>query len=314
MRIECLGSVELDAATLWADHPPRFHDDRKRELIARITAPVTGSLHVSRWHAVRADTTESPPGTPTFELATHAFDYPPDAPGAVAWHLNFADASLFVAYASSLLAQDELQVLEHPILGSLREALLARSDEPRPSTRGPDGRPRPILVRGAQRSLTLDTSGGLYGNAFARADPGRIAAATTFLDPPTFTNVLAVEAPPGGFGPYDRATIADVLDTACIGFAAARQASAPAVTVIHTGGWGTGAYGGNKVLMALLQLCAARLVGVDRLVYHTLTDGEPFRAALGLLDGLPWGASAGVDALVDAVLAHGFEWGVSDGN
>jgi hypothetical protein len=39
------------------------------------------------------------------------------------WHVNFADPQLFVAYGSQLLAQDELQAAEHPLLGSIREAL-----------------------------------------------------------------------------------------------------------------------------------------------------------------------------------------------
>ncbi len=41
------------------------------------------------------------------------------------WWVNFADPHLFVAYGSSLFAQDEIQVAEHPSLGHLREALYA---------------------------------------------------------------------------------------------------------------------------------------------------------------------------------------------
>ena len=43
------------------------------------------------------------------------------------WHVNFADPQLFVAYGSGLLAQDELQAAEHPMLGSVREKALPRS-------------------------------------------------------------------------------------------------------------------------------------------------------------------------------------------
>jgi len=43
---------------------------------------------------------------------------------------------------------------------------------------------------------------------------------------------------------------------------------------IHTGHWGCGAYGGNKSLMAILQIIAAEAAGV-RLMYHTLDqEGE----------------------------------------
>ena len=47
-----------------------------------------------------------------------------------------------------------------------------------------------------------------------------------------------------------------------------------AETVIHTGWWGCGAFGGNQELMALLQLLAAEWAGVDEVVFHTGTDGE----------------------------------------
>jgi len=56
------------------------------------------------------------------------YDYRPATgmAGAVEWHVNFADPRLFTAYGSGLLAQDEMQVAEHPALGALREALSAR--------------------------------------------------------------------------------------------------------------------------------------------------------------------------------------------
>lgn len=311
--MERIGEVEVDAAELWREHPPRFTNERKRELIGRVAAPVSRSIHVSRWTGSLPETSD-PVTEPGVEIAERAFDYPPDEPGMVRWHLNFADAELFGYYAGSLLAQDELQVLEHPILGSVREFLLARGGEPIPRTRDASGRATPILVRGAQRSLALDTRGGLYGNAFARADPDRIAAATTFLDPPAFSNIVAIEAPPGGRGPYARDTIEDILHTAFVGFAACRIASAPSSVTVHTGGWGTGAYGGDKALMALLQLCAARLAGIDRLVFHTLSSRRPFDTARGLVDELPWSGGVPIGDLVDAVHAHGFVWGVSDGN
>jgi hypothetical protein len=41
-------------------------------------------------------------------------------------HVNFADAHLFFGYGSALMAQDELQAAEMPVLCSIREFLLAR--------------------------------------------------------------------------------------------------------------------------------------------------------------------------------------------
>lgn len=312
--MQCLEREEFDAAWLMQRHPPRFALERKRMLLERITQPIAGTLTVSRWHG-DLPPTAAPRGDPQLELVDRHFAYPPDEPGTAHWHMNFADAELFVAYGSSLLAQDELQVLEHPVLGSLREALVARDGRPdgvAPRTREA-GRPTQVLVRGAIRSLILETGDGLYGNGFARADPDRILAATTFLDPPTRSNIVAMEAPPGGSGRYDRETIADILLTACIGFEACRIESVPAAATVHAGGWGTGAYGGDPVLMALLQLAAARLVGIDRLVFHSLRGPGAFTDARRILDELPWGADVPIDAFIGAIEARGFRWGLSNG-
>ena len=87
------------------------------------------------------------------------YDYGPilDPGDGVEWHVNFADPNLFYAYGSVLFAQDEIQVAEHPVLGSLREALVA---EGRPSTTIENGRPTPVLVMGAERRIHIQTSPG----------------------------------------------------------------------------------------------------------------------------------------------------------
>ncbi len=44
------------------------------------------------------------------------------------WHVNFADRHLFVAYGSPLMAQDEIQCMEHPVLGLAPRGARGRSD------------------------------------------------------------------------------------------------------------------------------------------------------------------------------------------
>ncbi len=39
--------------------------------------------------------------------------------------------------------------------------------------------------------------------------------------------------------------------------------------MIHTGFWGCGAFGGNRVLMTTLQILAAEMAGLERVVFHT---------------------------------------------
>jgi len=136
----------------------------------------------------------------TVAIREDFYDYVPVAAGAVEWHVNFADRHLFGFYGSSLLAQDEMQVTEHPVLASLKEALDANG---RPGlTIDGDDRPTPVLVTGAERCCQIATEpnraegrpAGLYGNAFGRAREDVVRRATKRIDPPTITNVIAMAA------------------------------------------------------------------------------------------------------------------------
>ena len=136
------------------------------------------------------------------------------------------------------------------------------------------------------------------------------------------TNLVAIAAPPGGYGRYRAQEIESILVTAYTGFRAAvlesqrGQDGAPQV-VVHTGYWGCGAFGGNRVLMALLQTLAATLAGLDRLVFHTGDAAErtPLATALGIAHGeLDDGGVIPTAELIGRIAAMGFEWGASDGN
>ncbi|HEY0480402.1 MAG TPA: hypothetical protein VGD37_22940, partial [Kofleriaceae bacterium] len=75
--------------------------------------------------------------------------------------------------------------------------------------------------------------------------------------------------------------------------------------------------------MALLQLLAARLAGVDRVRFYAADrhGQDDLRAAVADLaqvhgsagSGGPGGAPA-TDAVLERVAGLGYEWGVSDGN
>jgi hypothetical protein len=306
----------FDAAALVRAHPPVLGHPHKRlvhELAAGGPAP-TGTIELTRWAAGSVPTA---PLHPT-ELVAAAGYYDYAGSDAATWHVNFADPQLFVAYGSGLLAQDELQVAEHPALGSLREALIA-SDREHAMTDA--GIATPVLVTGVERRCVLATAPtvaqphGLYGNRFAMAAPEQILAAVTPVRPPTHTNFIAMAAPVGR-GEYMRAQLDHILATAYTGFAAAVAESArlwPRTSVeIRTGFWGCGAFGGNRLVMTSLQLLAARLAGIARVRFYAFDDA-------GLAD-----LRAGAAVLADAIAAGGdtieriadrdFRWGTSDGN
>jgi hypothetical protein len=207
-----------------------------------------------------------------------------------------------------------MQVAEHPALGSLKEALVVAGSVTLTVERG---LPTPILVAGVERRGRIDTT-GLYGNAFARAPVDAVRRATTRLDPPTITNVIAIAAPTGD-GRYTSGQIEHILKTATSGFRAAvidssEQMGSAAPVVVHSGFWGCGAFGGNRVLMLMLQITAAGAAGVAQLVLHTGEGGEEsFKNACRTLAQVGDSPCSTTD-LIARVSGLGFEWGESDGN
>jgi hypothetical protein len=323
----CLVRREYDPGVLLAAHPPVLSHPHKHLVFGLACPPGAlhrGSITLTRWAAAPLPATTRLAATEIIARPGY-FDYAGPSDGV--WHVNFADPHLFFGYGSALLAQDELQAAEHPLLGSLREALVA---EDLPALTEDDLAPTPVLVMGAERRCVIDTAPnpgagralGLYGNRFAAADPDTVRGAVRVLDPPTLSNLLAIAAPAGGRGPYTPDELARIVATACTGFAAAiaesRRAWPGGPVEVRTGFWGCGAFGGNRHAMTLLQLLAARLAGLDRLVFHAFDDAglDAFRTGAGQLDQvLAAGApDEPLAALLERVAGLGYRWGTSDGN
>ena len=321
----------FEAERLMAGHPLVFRHPNKRAVFEIACPPGCkhrGRLVYSRWSPMPLPrAVNGAEAACRIESREGVYDYLRTGAGtnAVEWHVNFADPHLFVAYRSSLFAQDEMQVAEHPALGALRDALVA---EGLATVTVETGRPTPVLVVGVERRCRVATDvneaegrpHGLYGNAFAQAHIDAVRRATTRIEPPTVTNLIAMAAPSGGYGRYSGSQIERILVTAFTGFRvavleSARQERPARPVVVHTGFWGCGAFGGNRVLMVTLQALAAEMAGVTRLVVHTVHSAglRELNTAIGLLkDGLQ---TVTVTAeIVEQIVALGFEWGQSDGN
>jgi hypothetical protein len=312
-----LSSEIFETARLIEAHPPRFTHPNKA-LIYRIACP-PGAVHHGKIEVLRGAELPVPhlyPGSGATIVVPHVgvFEYASDGGvSGVEWHLNFAHHDLFCMYGGPLLAQDELQVAEHPALASLREAMISGASKTKPLT-VENGAPTPVLIKGVERRCRID-SRAVYGHAFARADSALITRSTAVLDPPSLSNLLAIEAPYGGRGFYRSLELEFILSTAYSGFRAAKLASSEArATTIHTGFWGCGAYGGDRVLMTMLQLVAARLAEIDRLVFHTV-DVEGLRFFDDAIRRLNAFSVEPVPTakLLAKILAERFAWGVGNG-
>jgi hypothetical protein len=327
---EPLERLAFDAATLMAEHPPVLRHTNK--LVVYNVAcgegcTHSGTLGYTRWAAMPLPERLVPGGPERIESRPTILDYQPaaDVPGAVEWQVNFADPLLFYAYGSGLFAQDEMQSAEHPVLGSLVEALHRGADR---AVTEDDSGPTPVLVTGAERRVHVatdrnETEGrprGLYGNEFSAASAEVVRRATTRIEPPSKSNFIALAAPSYGVGRYSRDVIERVLVTAYTGFAAAvaesERMSPGAPVAVHTGYWGCGVFGGDRVLMSVLQLLAAGMAGVDCFVFHTVDAqrAEPFAEAGALVrETLAPLGEITAGELLDRIAAMGFQWGMSDG-
>jgi hypothetical protein len=318
MPLTCLLRRTYPAAALLAEHPPQLSNPHKQRVFDRLCpadAVHAGDLDVTRWAPLPLPSLASLSPT-RIEPVPTVFDYAGPTDGV--WHVNFADPHLFFGYGISLLAQDELQALEHPLLGPLREALLASGDA---ALTEEDGEPTPFLVANVERRGSFDST-GLYGPRFAAATTREIDAAITPLSPPPRSHLIAIAAPVSrGRHAYTVDDLALVLRTALTGFAAAVLESRrlwPAAPVeLRTGFWGCGAFGGNRVVMTALQLLAARLAGADALRFHTVTPaGLPdFHAGAALLADFLAAAPPHetVTALLTRIAALDLRWGVGNG-
>lgn len=322
-----MDEFQMDSKELYQNFPPILNDDNKLLVLEIATKssggyPFAGKISYKRWRGVELP--KSLEMKSKFSANAGIFKYAPqnDA-NIVDWHLNFADPYLFRAYGSSLLAQDEIQVAEHPILGSVREMLIFNSRCAQ--TVDNDWKPTPVTITGAQRGCVIDTSpnpdigcpDGLYGNAFHKASADQVRAVTTCISPPTLSNILAICAPEGGYGNYTIEDIIKVLHTAYTGFYFARQESKNVVkkhpkTVIHTGFWGCGAFGGNRILMTILQCIAADLANVD--IEFWAFDAPGVKIAEEAYSRYKALGNGNVFNILKILENEKFQWGESDGN
>ncbi len=328
--LSIIAQARFDVSELMRSYPPAFQHAYK-QIVYEIACPSDsvhkGEVEFARWDSHNwKDCCGDSTGL-VIEARDGVFMYPPPSDQQIHWHLNFADPDLFAFYAGRLLAQDELQVAEHPILAALRSALIASGIDPMTVA----GRiPTPCTITGAPRRCRIDTEprpedgrpNGLYGNRFTDATAEDIQRATTPVNPPTPSNILAIAAPSYGRGCYSDGDISFILSTLVTGFSAAiqeaRRRQPNSEVVLHTGFWGCGAFGGNRVLTPALQILAAHWTGLTNMVFYAFDDNghRQFDAARLVASKLldVYRAKSSVDATIRDAISLGMEWGVSDGN
>jgi hypothetical protein len=130
-------------------------------------------------------------------------------------------------------------------------------------------------------------------------------------------------SPAYGRGIYRRDEVELILRTAFSGFSAVGMESnhepdRRRALEVHTGFWGCGVYGGNKNLMTIVQILAARLARIETIVFHAVNAAGlcVIQEAMEVVDRTIalTGRCVTTSELLDRVTAMGLTWGVGDGN
>ena len=180
---------------------------------ARRGRTIPGGIEYSRWAAMPLPGPRRPRGRREPAVGSPGILRLPPGAGpadAVEWHVNFADPRLFVAYGSAPLRPGRDAGRRAP---RARLARRRRSTPARPrAVTVEDGRRRPCWSRAPRAAAASPPTGtppragpgASTATPSAAADPAVIRRATTRLDPPTVTNLIAIAAPSDGTGPYSR--------------------------------------------------------------------------------------------------------------
>lgn len=228
------------------------------------------------------------------------------------WTADFADNDLLGFCKGGLLAQEELLCVEHPSLVHLKEEL-EKSDETRYLSR-PNSPDRIALIRGAKRRAVFN----MYGNGFASASHEEINRHLQVIPDPQASNIFAFAAPVGAPNtPYSRSDFETAFIRAYNAFRAMKEGGDERnkTVVVHTGNWGCGAFGGNPVIMNLLQMLAASAAGVEHLNFYPMSARQEMTEANRIFDEVQ---RVKPIATVEEVISYleknyEFKWGVSNG-
>lgn len=311
-----LGNAQVEIASLITFYLPEFTYERKEELFKKALEfherKVSGNIRINQitmdMDNIQNQSLEKY-STTVYDTADF-FDYAKDVNTSSrnVWWMNFADPDVFGYYGGRLFAQDELQVMEHPLLGSVRKYLLKFvAENLTPKTvmlMGKQKTPTPILIEDVPQWIKVDTNAKLengkqvsiYGNHFSSASEEEIKAGVTICKEEIKNNIMAISAPYGEWI-YERSQIEQILFTLLCAFSKAKAISKEKKCVIHGGSWGCGAYGGNPELMYFCQMYAATVCEIDELFLHGISGDKHLNNAKAKLEAI--GQENSFDSILD---------------
>lgn len=255
---------------------------------------------------------------PTIQVIDGTFSWSESTKEQIHWTADFADSDFLKFCPTFRLAQEEIVCVEHPQLYHLYKLIQSNADYEHLRKIEQD---ETILLQGVLRMGALDTTttiprlrSSLYGNNFQRATEEEMSNCTTPLVPPTQSNIFAIvakvqtETTKTG-KPYTKVDLEDMFYSVFNAFEAI-VSIAPKDTkvVIHTGNWGTGAFGNSPKAVYLLQMAAAYAANIGEIRIYPMEYKGVFEEARILFEGLIGRGSLTVDNFIGALADNAQEY------
>ena len=233
------------------------------------------------------------------------------------WYMNYADSNLFGYYGSDLFAQDEIQTLEHPLLGSIVEYLDKSKIKNLCSKTVQENIPTPYVFENVPYWIEVNTEptlangkkANLYSWNFCEQPEDVVDCGIKTVQGEKQNNIIAMAAPSNGAGLYTKLELENLLETVLASFTGAVDKSKEKECVIHTGNWGCGAFGNNKELMYLSQMIGASYAGCKKLLFHKIKEDD-FKNAESKFEMIKEKMS--FDEVVEFLLSQKFVWNISN--
>jgi len=285
-NITCMGEESVEVQNLINNFPPNFENERKRKYFIKALAAhknTSGSINISRWCIEQNLKLQIEIVKNKMEISTEQnfFDYKDCSTNSKkVWYMNYADSNLFGYYGSDLFAQDEIQTLEHPLLGSIVEYLDKSKIKNLCSKTVQENIPTPYVFENVPYWIEVNTAptltngkkANLYGRNFSDLPEDVVDCGIKIVQGEKQNNIIAMAAPSNGKGLYTKLELENLLETVLAAFTGAVDKSKEKECVIHTGSWGCGAFGNNKELMYLSQMIGASSAGCKKLLFHKVEE------------------------------------------
>lgn len=319
----CIGNISVKIQDLLQNYPPHYYNQRKNNYYKKayyFHRKQNGIIKISRWtfnykRKSPLDLTKHPL---VFRNQNGFYTYEESTDTNKVWWVNFADENLFGYYGSDLFAQDEIQTLEHPLLGSVVEYLDINEIPNLISKTEEKNRVTPFFVENVPYWISVNVNpilssgetANIYGRNFSQEQEDIVNLGIKIIQKDIKNNIIAMAAPSCGKGEYTEDQLQKLMETVLVAFGGAVKITSKErfeKCIIHTGNWGCGAFGNNIELMYLSQLLAASFVGVDELVFHNANENI-------LMDAEKKYLNLQTENLILFLKGQHYLWNQSDGN